>query len=123
MARQYTLPKWPRNAAWFKEKLMLAEAHDADDLDAYDSDYDDLSSAKVFLIDVQEMQYFKQTHVDDFEDNKIHSGSNIITYSQYLQESQDVVIQENNPSTPNDLLVLSLVEQMTDYVAHLDKEH
>ncbi|GJX99480.1 retrovirus-related pol polyprotein from transposon TNT 1-94 [Tanacetum coccineum] len=26
MARQCTLPKRPRNAAWFKEKLMLAEA-------------------------------------------------------------------------------------------------
>nr|GEZ40721.1 hypothetical protein [Tanacetum cinerariifolium] len=31
--------------------------------------------------DVQEMRYSKQTHVDDFEDNKIHSGSNIIPYS------------------------------------------
>ncbi|GJZ08437.1 retrovirus-related pol polyprotein from transposon TNT 1-94 [Tanacetum coccineum] len=27
MARQCTQPKRPRNAAWFKEKLMLAEAH------------------------------------------------------------------------------------------------
>ncbi|GJT47863.1 hypothetical protein Tco_0974020 [Tanacetum coccineum] len=65
----------------------------------------------------------KQTHVDDFEDNKIHSGSNIILYSQYLQETRDAIIQDTNPSAPNDLLVLSLVEQMTDHVAHLDKEN
>nr|GEV87977.1 Gag-Pol polyprotein [Tanacetum cinerariifolium] len=52
-----------------------------------------------------------------------HSGSNIIPYSQYLQESQYAVIQDTNPSTPNDLLVLSVVEQMTDHVAHLDKEN
>ncbi|GKB46223.1 integrase, catalytic region, zinc finger, CCHC-type containing protein [Tanacetum coccineum] len=185
MARQCTQPKRPRNAAWFKEKLMLAEAQEAgqildeeqlafladpgiseapvaqqtipqnsafqtDDLDAYDSDCDDLSSAKAVLManlsscdpevlsevpysdsypndminqDVQEMQYSEQTHVDDFEDNEIHSGSNIIPYSQYLQESQDAVIQDTNPSAPNDLLVLSLVEQMTDHVAHLDKEN
>ncbi|GKF30946.1 hypothetical protein Tco_0100744 [Tanacetum coccineum] len=71
--------------------------------------------------DVQEMQYFEQTH--DFQDNEIHSGSNIISYSQYLQESQDAVIHDTNPSAPNDLLVLSLVEQMTDHVAHLDKEN
>nr|GEV62641.1 hypothetical protein [Tanacetum cinerariifolium] len=38
-------------------------------------------------------------------------------------ESQDTVIQDTNPSAPNDLLVLSLVEQMTDHVAHLDKEN
>nr|GEX72100.1 hypothetical protein [Tanacetum cinerariifolium] len=111
---------------------------------------DDLSSAKAILIanlsscdpevlsqvsysdsylndminqDVQEIQYSEQTHVDDFEDNKIHSGTNIILYSQYLQESQDVVIQDTNPSKLNDLLVLSLVKQMTDHVAHLDKEN
>ncbi|GJR20908.1 omega-6 fatty acid desaturase, chloroplastic [Tanacetum coccineum] len=29
MARQCTQPKMPRNAAWFKEKLMLAEAQEA----------------------------------------------------------------------------------------------
>ncbi|GKC81337.1 hypothetical protein Tco_1137054, partial [Tanacetum coccineum] len=85
MARQCTQPKRPRNAAWFKEKLMLAEAHESglvldeeqlafladpgitdchdvqptiihnaafqtDDLDAYDSDCDDISSAKVVLM-------------------------------------------------------------------------
>ncbi|GKE29359.1 hypothetical protein Tco_1444743 [Tanacetum coccineum] len=122
----------------------------AEDLDAYDSDCDDLSSAKAVLManlsscdsdvlsevlysdtyltnmlnqDVQEMQYSEQTHIDDFQDNKIHSDSNIIPYSQYMQESQDAVIQDTNSSTPNDLLVLSLVEQMTDHVAHLDKEN
>ncbi|GJS53143.1 retrovirus-related pol polyprotein from transposon TNT 1-94 [Tanacetum coccineum] len=125
-------------------------AYQTDDLDAYDSDCDDLSSAKPVLMaklsscdpevlsevpyfdsypndiinqDLQEMQYSEQTHVDDFEDNEIHSGSNIIPYSQYLQETQDAVIQDTNPSAPNDLLVLSLVEQITDHVAHLDKEN
>nr|GFA06792.1 retrovirus-related Pol polyprotein from transposon TNT 1-94 [Tanacetum cinerariifolium] len=29
MARQCTKPKRPRNAAWFKKKLMLAEAQEA----------------------------------------------------------------------------------------------
>ncbi|GJY68347.1 hypothetical protein Tco_0471329 [Tanacetum coccineum] len=58
-------PKRPRNAAWFKEKLMLAEAQEAgqildeeqlsfladpDELDAYDLDCDDLSSAKAVLM-------------------------------------------------------------------------
>ncbi|GJS51791.1 retrovirus-related pol polyprotein from transposon TNT 1-94 [Tanacetum coccineum] len=185
MARQCTQPKRPRNAAWFKEKLMLAEAQEAgqildeeqlafladpgiseapvaqqtipqnlafqtEDLDAYDSDCDDLSSAKAVQManisscdpevlsevpysnsypndminqDVQEMHYSKQIHIDDFQDNEIHSDSNTISYSQYQQESQNAVIQDTNSSAPNDLLVLSLVEQMTDHVAHLDKEN
>ncbi|GJS09769.1 hypothetical protein Tco_0366565 [Tanacetum coccineum] len=57
-----TQPKRPRNAAWFKEKLMLAEAREASqildeeqlaflaDSDAYDSDCNDLSSAKAVLM-------------------------------------------------------------------------
>ncbi|GJX83178.1 hypothetical protein Tco_0332659 [Tanacetum coccineum] len=87
----------------------------ANDLDAYDSDCDDLSSAKAVLMenlsscdpevlsevpysdsypndminqDVQEMQDSEKTHIDDFKDNEIHS-----------------------------------VEQMTNHVAHLDKEN
>ncbi|GKC28835.1 hypothetical protein Tco_1036129, partial [Tanacetum coccineum] len=44
-------PKRPRNAAWFKEKAMLAEAHDpTEDLDAYDSDCNDVSNAKAVLM-------------------------------------------------------------------------
>ncbi|GKA28807.1 hypothetical protein Tco_0715052 [Tanacetum coccineum] len=97
-----------------------------------DPDCDDLSSAKEILMDnlssydlevisevpysesypndminqdVQEMQYSEQTHVDDFEDDEIHSSSNIISYSQYLQETQDAVIHDTNPSAPNDLWI------------------
>nr|GEW32653.1 hypothetical protein [Tanacetum cinerariifolium] len=73
--------------------------------------------------DVQEMSFSEQTHIVDFPDNKIHSNSNIIPYSQYLQESQHAGVQDTNSSAPNDLLVLSLVEKMTDQVANLDKEN
>ncbi|GJV16774.1 hypothetical protein Tco_1362097 [Tanacetum coccineum] len=129
---------------------MARQSFQPEDLDAYDSNCDDVSLAKAVLManlsscdpevlsevpysdsypndminqDVQEMQYSEQTHIDNFQDNEIHSDSNIIPYSQYLQESQDAVIQDTNSSAPNDLLVLSLVEQMTDHVAHLDKEN
>ncbi|GJY39680.1 hypothetical protein Tco_0426044 [Tanacetum coccineum] len=38
-------------------------------------------------------------------------------------ETQDAGIQDTNSSAPNDLLILSLVEQMTNQVANLDKEN
>ncbi|GJU15626.1 hypothetical protein Tco_1143592 [Tanacetum coccineum] len=154
MARQRTQPKRPRNATWFKEKLMLAkaqeEAFQTEDLDAYDSDCDDISLAKAVLManlssydsdvlsevpdsdtylndiinqDVQEIMYSEQTHIVDFLDNEITSDIIIISYSQYLQESQNAGIQDTNSFALNDLLVLSLVEQMTDHVANLDKEN
>nr|GEY16183.1 hypothetical protein [Tanacetum cinerariifolium] len=73
--------------------------------------------------DVQAMMYSEQIHIVDSPDNEIHSDSNIIPDSQYLQETQDAGIQDTNPSTPNDLLILSLVEQIIDQVANLDKEN
>ncbi|GJX10241.1 hypothetical protein Tco_0200100, partial [Tanacetum coccineum] len=102
MAKQCTQPKKPRSSAWFKEKLMLA---------------------KHKKLDVQEMQYYEQTHINGYPDNEINSDINIIPYSQSLQESQDAGIQDTTSSAPNDLLVLSLVEQMIDHVANLDKEN
>nr|GEY36839.1 hypothetical protein [Tanacetum cinerariifolium] len=102
--------KRPRNSTWFKEKLMLVEAQEAD-LDAYDSDCDDLSSAKAVLManlsscdldvfskvpyfdsypndminqDVPEMLYSEHSHNVNFPDNEINSDINIIPYSQYL---------------------------------------
>ncbi|GJR32007.1 retrovirus-related pol polyprotein from transposon TNT 1-94 [Tanacetum coccineum] len=57
MARKCTQPKRTRNAAWFKKKAMLAEAQEAgqildetEDLDAYDSDCDDVSNTKAVLM-------------------------------------------------------------------------
>ncbi|GJZ87403.1 hypothetical protein Tco_0659013 [Tanacetum coccineum] len=142
MARQCTQPKRPRNAAWYKEKAMLAEAQEAgqildeeqlafladpgiladqaqtiiphnaafqtEDLDTYDSDCDDLSTAQAVLManisnygsdiisevpnsetylndmdnqSVHALQDFEQTPVMDFTDNEISSDSNIIPYS------------------------------------------
>ncbi|GJY02838.1 hypothetical protein Tco_0360990 [Tanacetum coccineum] len=63
MERQCTQPTRLRNSAWFKEKILMVQAHKSgqvldeeqlgfltDDLDAYDSDCDDISSAKAVLM-------------------------------------------------------------------------
>nr|GEU79419.1 hypothetical protein [Tanacetum cinerariifolium] len=50
MAKQCTQPKRPRNVSWFKEKAMLAEAQETKDLNANDSDCDDVSNAKAVLM-------------------------------------------------------------------------
>ncbi|GKD50822.1 hypothetical protein Tco_1279798, partial [Tanacetum coccineum] len=118
MAKQCTQLKRPRSSAWFEEKLMLAEAQEAGQI----LDEEQLA----FIADhgiAEEMPYSKQTHIVDFLDNEITSDINIISYSQYLHESQNAGIQDTSSSTPNDLLILSLVEQMADHVANLDKEN
>ncbi|GKB98058.1 reverse transcriptase domain-containing protein [Tanacetum coccineum] len=175
MARQCTQPKRPRNAAWYKEKAMLAEAQEAgqildeeqlafladpgiladqaqtiiphnaafqtEDLDTYDSDCDDLSTAQAVLManisnygsdiisevpnsetylndmdnqSVQALQDFEQTPVMDFTDNEISSDSNIIPYSQYLQETQQATVQDTNLQAQQDSMILSVIEQMSE---------
>ncbi|GJZ21081.1 hypothetical protein Tco_0558120, partial [Tanacetum coccineum] len=51
MARQCTQPKRPRNVAWFKKRqCWLKHKNSTEDLDAYDSDCDDVSNAKAVLM-------------------------------------------------------------------------
>ncbi|GKA75009.1 hypothetical protein Tco_0781387 [Tanacetum coccineum] len=167
------LPKRPRNAAWYKEKAMLAEAQEArqildeeqltfladpgvpasqaqtiithnaafqtEDLNTYDSDCDDLSNAQVVLMAnistygsdvilevpnfetylndmdnqcVHALQDFEQSPVMDFTDNEISSDSNIIPYSQYLNETQQATVQDTNLQAQQDSMILSVIEQI-----------
>ncbi|GKB46800.1 hypothetical protein Tco_0897553 [Tanacetum coccineum] len=104
-----------RTSSNLRNQVMMTE-----DLDAYDSDCDDVSNAKAVLMDnlssygsdvlskvphsdsyhndmdnqsVHAMQDFEQTPIVDFLDNEITSDSNIILYSQYLQETQLAAVQ------------------------------
>ncbi|GJR41916.1 hypothetical protein Tco_1310019 [Tanacetum coccineum] len=176
MARQCTQPKRPRNAAWYKEKAMLAEAQEAgqildeeqlafladpgvpdgqavqtiipntaafqtEDLDTYDSDCDDILNAQAVLManisnygsnvisevphsatyltdmenqSVNVMQDFEQTPAVNFSDNEIHSDSNIIPYSQYLEETQHANVQDTHFQAQQDSMILSMIEQMSE---------
>ncbi|GJY96806.1 retrovirus-related pol polyprotein from transposon TNT 1-94 [Tanacetum coccineum] len=161
MARQCTQPKRPRNAAWFKEKAMLAEAQEAgqildeeqlafladpgipdgqaiqttipntaafqtEDLDAYDSDCDDVSNAKAVLManlssygsdvlsevphsdsyhidmdnqSVHGMQDFEQTPIIDFSDNETTNFSKCLVLQQELSDEQGFWLQTSHPNT------------------------
>ncbi|GJS03107.1 retrovirus-related pol polyprotein from transposon TNT 1-94 [Tanacetum coccineum] len=110
-------------------------AYEADDLDAYDSDCDELNSAKVALMAnlshygsdalsevynhdnvnnnminqvVQAISFAEQSNVVNHSETEITSDTNIIPYSQYLIESQQPAIQNSNSSTQQDALILSL---------------
>nr|GEZ99069.1 hypothetical protein [Tanacetum cinerariifolium] len=94
-----------------QQTIPQNSAFQTEDLDAYDSDCNDISSAKAVLMknisscdldilfevpysdtypndminpDVQKMLYSEQTHIVGFLDNEITIDSNIILYSQYL---------------------------------------
>ncbi|GJS74071.1 hypothetical protein Tco_0706912 [Tanacetum coccineum] len=63
---------------------------------------------------VHAMQDFEQTPVMDVTDNEITSDSNIIPYSQYLQETQQANVQDTNLQAQQDSMILSVIEQMSE---------
>ncbi|GJR92494.1 hypothetical protein Tco_0264668 [Tanacetum coccineum] len=116
-------------------------AFQTEDLDTYDSDCDDISNAQVVLManissygsdvisevshsetnlnnmenqSVLAMQDFEQSPVVDFTDNEIHSDSNIITYSYYLQETQQANVQDINLQAQQNSMILYVIEQMSE---------
>ncbi|GJV23521.1 hypothetical protein Tco_1376216 [Tanacetum coccineum] len=123
-------------------------AYQADDLDAYDSDCDELNTAKVALMTnlshygsdalaevhiydnmnnnminqvVQAMQSFEQSNVLNHSETEITSDSNIISYSQYVIESQQAAVQNSNSSAQQDALILSVIEQLKTQVVNCTK--
>ncbi|GJT92031.1 hypothetical protein Tco_1080876 [Tanacetum coccineum] len=123
-------------------------AYQADDLDAYDSDCDEINTAKVALMAnlshygsdalaevhnhdnmnndminqvVQMMPSFEQSNVMNHSETEITSDSNIIPYSQYVIESQQAIVQNSNSSAQQDDLILSVIEHLKTQVANCTK--
>ncbi|GJZ11888.1 integrase, catalytic region, zinc finger, CCHC-type containing protein [Tanacetum coccineum] len=121
MARQCTQPKRPRNAAWYKDKAMLAEAHKNEDLDTYDSDCDDISNAKAVLMasisnygsDVISDVPHSETYLNDMENqsenaNKEQNSESVTSELERYKERVKTFKQHLN-------IDLSSHEKMIDY--------
>ncbi|GJY03813.1 retrovirus-related pol polyprotein from transposon TNT 1-94 [Tanacetum coccineum] len=123
-------------------------AYQEDDLDAYDSDCDKISTTNAVLManlssyrsavlskvpisdntnndmlnqSVQEMLYSEPSHFVELLENEIHNDSNIIPYSQYLTESQNAAIQDTNSSAQQDALILYVFEELSNQVTNYNK--
>ncbi|GKC24567.1 hypothetical protein Tco_1026717 [Tanacetum coccineum] len=119
--------------------------YQADDLNAYDSDCDELNTAKITLManlsqygsdvlakvhntdhldnnminhDVQESLSSEQSSVVNQSKTEITSDSNIIPYSQYVKETQQAAVQNSNSSAQQDALILSVIEQLKSQVVN-----
>nr|GEW48949.1 hypothetical protein [Tanacetum cinerariifolium] len=119
-----------------------------EDLNTYDSNYDDLLNIQAVLManisnydsdvilevpnsynylndmdnqSVNALQDFQKPPVMDFTDNNISSDSNIIPYSQYLQETQQATVQYTNLQAQQNSMILSMIEQIVEVPSELPK--
>nr|GEU47915.1 hypothetical protein [Tanacetum cinerariifolium] len=123
-------------------------AYQADDLDAYDSNCDEINSAKIALManlshygsnnfaevhnqdnvtnnvidqDVHAILTSEQSNIMNQSETKITSDSNIISYSQYMNESQYTTVQNSSSPAQQDDLILSVIEQLKTQVVNCTK--
>nr|GEY67940.1 hypothetical protein [Tanacetum cinerariifolium] len=128
--------------------VITNAAYQADDLDAYDSDCDELNSAKVALManlshygsdnlaEVNNLNYMpthlipqkmqvpstsKQSTILAQSNTESTSDSNIISYSKYINESQYDTVQNSTLPASQDDLILSVIEQLKTEVVNYTK--
>ncbi|GJS70843.1 hypothetical protein Tco_0703684 [Tanacetum coccineum] len=91
------------NVSWFKDKsphknvITYNAAYQPDDLDAYDSNYDELNTAKVSLM----------------ANLSLYCSNALVMY---VIESQQAAIQNSNSSAQQDALILSVIDQLKPQV-------
>nr|GEW52223.1 hypothetical protein [Tanacetum cinerariifolium] len=100
MSRQCTKPKRKGDAEWFKDKTLSNQyvvtnnaAYQADDLDAYDSDYDELNSAKITLM-VNLSHYGSDNLEETNQDNK--NVNEMLTVELERYKNQERILKEQN---------------------------
>nr|GEU49778.1 integrase, catalytic region, zinc finger, CCHC-type, peptidase aspartic, catalytic [Tanacetum cinerariifolium] len=93
-------------------------AYQANDLDTYDSNCEEISTTKVAL-----MVNLSHYGLDDLAEpeTEITSDSNIIPYSQYVSESQQTAVQNSNFPVQQDALILFVIEQLKTQVGNCTK--
>nr|GEU81157.1 hypothetical protein [Tanacetum cinerariifolium] len=107
----------PGTAESSSDQAMITTnaVYQADDLDAYDSDCDELNSAKVALM-ANLSHYGSDTLAESNTEST--SDSNIISYSQYMNESQYNTVQNSTLHALQDDLILSVIEQLRTQVVN-----
>nr|GFC21212.1 hypothetical protein [Tanacetum cinerariifolium] len=93
-------------------------AYQVDDLDAYDSDCDELNSAKIALM--ANLSHYGSDNLAE-SNTKSTSDSNIISYSKYMNESQYNTVQNFTLPVRQDDLILFVIEQLKTQVVNCIK--
>nr|GEW89861.1 retrovirus-related Pol polyprotein from transposon TNT 1-94 [Tanacetum cinerariifolium] len=125
MSKQCTKPKRKRDEAWFKDKVLLVQAQ-ANGLVLHEEELEflaDPDNVTNNVIDqvVQAMSISEQSNIMNQSETKITSDSNIIPYSQYVNESQYATVQNSSLPAQQDAIILSVIEQLKTQVVNCTK--
>nr|GEV08173.1 integrase, catalytic region, zinc finger, CCHC-type, peptidase aspartic, catalytic [Tanacetum cinerariifolium] len=123
MLKQCIKPKRKRDEAWFKDKIALMAnlSHYGSDNLAEVHNQDNVTN-NVIDHDVQALSISEQSNIMNQSETEITSDSNIISYSQYMNESQYTTVQNSSSPAQQDDLILSVIKQLKTQVVRILKE-
>nr|GEV67638.1 hypothetical protein [Tanacetum cinerariifolium] len=124
MSKQCTKPKRKRDAEWFKDKVLLVQAtnnaaYQADDLDAYDSDCDEINSAKIALM--ANLSHYGSDNLAELE-----LSAEQAFWSQYSVQTEEpnlsvnTTIVEVPKELPKGSMVNSCLKKLKSHLASFD---
>ncbi|GKE43523.1 hypothetical protein Tco_1470807, partial [Tanacetum coccineum] len=138
VAKLCTQPRRAHNLEWFKEKMMLAQAHvagvsldeeqlsflvDARERVDLGPDAQVLTTNTIFRTDDLDAfdsdcdEYSEQPVFVDNSDIDITSDSNVISYDQNLKENKSEVVQGTTSSKQQDAMIMFVLEELSNQVA------
>ncbi|GKB92810.1 hypothetical protein Tco_0965082 [Tanacetum coccineum] len=128
----------PRNQATIQDErqdtqttITHNDAFQTDDLDAFDSDCDEAPGAKAVLMAnlssydsdvISEMYYSEQPAFDPASDIEITSDNNIISYDQYLKETESATVQNTTSIEQQNAVIMSVFDEITHRIAKCNVE-
>ncbi|GJT02316.1 hypothetical protein Tco_0823485 [Tanacetum coccineum] len=107
------------------------DAFQTDDLDAFDSDCDEAPGAKAVLMAnlssydsdvISEMYYSEQPAFDPASDIEITSDNNIISYDQYLKETESAAVQNTTSIEQQNAVIMLVFDEITHRIAKCNVE-
>nr|GEW32676.1 hypothetical protein [Tanacetum cinerariifolium] len=117
ISKQCTKPKRKQDDSWLKDKVLLTiithnVAYQANDLDAYDSNCNELNTAKVALIE-------NLSHYGSYALAEVHNHDNV--NNNMINHVVQAAVQKSNSPTQQDALILYVIEQLKTQVVNCTK--
>ncbi|GJY51385.1 hypothetical protein Tco_0442232 [Tanacetum coccineum] len=141
MAHASSKPKRPRNLAWFKDKILLVQAHEAGQVldeeqlaflaylgvaESQDTQititHNDALTLLTQTMMKHQMYYSEQPAFDPASDIEITSDSNIVSYDQYLKQTESPAVQNTTSIEQQNVVIISVFDEITHRLAKCNAE-
>nr|GEZ32958.1 integrase, catalytic region, zinc finger, CCHC-type, peptidase aspartic, catalytic [Tanacetum cinerariifolium] len=122
-SKQCTKPKRKRDAEWFKDKVLLVQAQanrqvlQEEELEFLADPEMTESSSNQNIALMANLSHYGSDNLAE-SNTEITSDNNIISYSQYMNESQYNTVQNSTLPALQDDLILSMIEQLKTQVVN-----